>query len=41
MPDARLPRVAFLGLGRMGQPMAARLLAAGHPLAVRFHTATS
>jgi 3-hydroxyisobutyrate dehydrogenase len=29
-----LPRVAVLGLGRMGHPMAARLLAAGVPLTV-------
>jgi 3-hydroxyisobutyrate dehydrogenase len=29
-----LPRVAVLGLGRMGHPMAARLLAAGAPLTV-------
>jgi 2-hydroxy-3-oxopropionate reductase len=26
--------VAFLGLGKMGEPMAARILAAGHPLTV-------
>ncbi|MFF2849380.1 NAD(P)-dependent oxidoreductase [Streptomyces sp. NPDC058001] len=28
------PRVAFLGLGTMGAPMARRVLAAGHPLTV-------
>ena len=28
------PPVAFLGLGRMGQPMAARLVAAGYPVTV-------
>jgi 3-hydroxyisobutyrate dehydrogenase-like beta-hydroxyacid dehydrogenase len=28
------PSIAFLGLGRMGLPMATRLLAAGHPLTV-------
>jgi 3-hydroxyisobutyrate dehydrogenase len=28
------PRVSFLGLGRMGHPMATRLLDAGYPLAV-------
>ncbi|GAC1480148.1 MAG: NAD(P)-dependent oxidoreductase [Gemmatimonadaceae bacterium] len=27
-------RIAFLGLGRMGHPMASRILAAGYPLAV-------
>jgi 3-hydroxyisobutyrate dehydrogenase len=32
--STNLPRVAFLGLGRMGHPMAARLLAAGFPLTV-------
>ena len=31
--------VAFLGLGRMGHPMAARVLAAGHPLAIWNRTA--
>src|SRR4030081_1243226 len=34
MAPTSLPRVALLGLGRMGQPMAARLLAAGFPLTV-------
>jgi 3-hydroxyisobutyrate dehydrogenase len=34
-----LPPVAFLGLGRMGHPMAARLLDAGYPLAVWNRTA--
>ncbi|MBC9719689.1 NAD(P)-dependent oxidoreductase [Streptomyces sp. TRM66268-LWL] len=29
-----MAQIAFLGLGRMGAPMAARLLAAGHPLTV-------
>jgi 3-hydroxyisobutyrate dehydrogenase-like beta-hydroxyacid dehydrogenase len=29
-----LPRIAFVGLGRMGHPMAARLLAAGFPAGV-------
>ena len=33
------PPVAFLGLGRMGHPMAARLLDAGYPLAVWNRTA--
>ena len=32
--SSALPRVAVLGLGRMGHPMAARLLAAGAPLTV-------
>ena len=31
--STKLP-VAFLGLGKMGEPMAARILAAGHPLTV-------
>ena len=30
----RLMRIAFLGLGKMGAGMAARLLAAGHTLSV-------
>jgi 3-hydroxyisobutyrate dehydrogenase len=34
MASTTLPRVALLGLGRMGHPMAARLLAAGVPLTV-------
>jgi 3-hydroxyisobutyrate dehydrogenase-like beta-hydroxyacid dehydrogenase len=34
MTPSSLPRVALLGLGRMGQPMAARLFAAGFPLTV-------
>src|SRR6478609_1148114 len=34
MASTTLPRVALLGLGRMGHPMAARLLAAGIPLTV-------
>jgi len=34
MTSTPLPRVALLGLGRMGDPMAARLLAAGFPLTV-------
>ncbi|MGV9629055.1 NAD(P)-dependent oxidoreductase [Streptomyces sp. NPDC003487] len=29
-----MEKIAFLGLGRMGAPMARRLLAAGHPLTV-------
>lgn len=33
------PRIAFLGLGAMGRPMAANLLKAGHPLAVWNRTA--
>ncbi|WP_030678638.1 NAD(P)-dependent oxidoreductase [Streptomyces sp. NRRL B-1347] len=33
-------RIAFLGLGHMGTPMARRLLAAGHPLTVWNRTAT-
>ena len=32
--NASLPRVGFVGIGRMGAPMAARLHAAGYPLAV-------
>src|SRR5688572_9394261 len=28
--DRRVERIAFIGVGRMGGPMAARLLAAGH-----------
>ncbi|MEU6475401.1 NAD(P)-dependent oxidoreductase [Streptomyces sp. NPDC047017] len=32
-------KIAFLGLGRMGAPMARRLLAAGHPLTVWNRTA--
>lgn len=41
MPDATdtaKPRVAFLGLGHMGTPMATRLLDAGYPLTVYDHT---
>jgi 3-hydroxyisobutyrate dehydrogenase len=34
-----MKRVAFLGLGRMGSGMAARLLAAGHRLTVYNRTA--
>ena len=34
-----MTRVAFLGLGSMGRPMAARLLAAGHDLSVWNRTA--
>ncbi|MFF3959826.1 NAD(P)-dependent oxidoreductase [Streptomyces sp. NPDC001890] len=33
-PDAAPRRIAFLGLGAMGLPMARRLLDAGHPLTV-------
>ena len=29
-----MTRIAFLGLGQMGAPMAARLLAAGHDVTV-------
>jgi len=32
-----LTRVAFFGLGKMGEPMAANLLAAGHTVVVRAH----
>ncbi|MCC7369754.1 MAG: NAD(P)-dependent oxidoreductase [Chloroflexi bacterium] len=38
--SAPLPRVAFLGLGAMGRPMAANLLEAGHPLTVWNRTAS-
>ena len=34
-----MARVAFVGLGRMGQGMAGRLLAAGHELVVWNRTA--
>ena len=34
MPDTNRPQVAFLGLGRMGAPMARHLLTSGHDLAV-------
>lgn len=34
-----MQKIAFLGLGRMGAPMARRLLAAGHPLTVWNRTA--
>ncbi|MET9020774.1 NAD(P)-dependent oxidoreductase [Actinopolymorpha sp. NPDC004070] len=34
MPDTNLPKVAFLGLGRMGAPMARHVLTAGYDLAV-------
>ncbi len=34
MPDTNLPQVAFLGLGRMGAPMARHVLTAGYDLAV-------
>ncbi|MGR6998085.1 NAD(P)-binding domain-containing protein [Yinghuangia aomiensis] len=34
-----MEHIAFLGLGRMGLPMARRLLAAGHPLTVWNRTA--
>ncbi|MCD9872620.1 NAD(P)-dependent oxidoreductase [Streptomyces guryensis] len=36
---AQMDRIAFLGLGHMGAPMARRLLAAGHPLTVWNRTA--
>ena len=32
--SAPLARVGFIGIGKMGAPMAARLHAAGHPLQV-------
>ena len=32
--NASLPKIAFLGIGLMGKPMALRLLAAGYPLVV-------
>lgn len=35
-----MERIAFLGLGSMGTPMARRLLAAGHPLTVWNRTAS-
>ncbi|MFI6942935.1 NAD(P)-dependent oxidoreductase [Streptomyces sp. NPDC050418] len=35
-----MEHIAFLGLGHMGAPMAARLLAAGHPLTVWNRTAS-
>ncbi|GGR74632.1 hypothetical protein GCM10010252_11190 [Streptomyces aureoverticillatus] len=38
-PPQGQQHVAFLGLGHMGAPMAARLLAAGHPLTVWNRTA--
>ena len=34
-----MPRIGFIGLGLMGQPMARRLLEAGHPLTVWNRTA--
>jgi 2-hydroxy-3-oxopropionate reductase len=34
MTDTRLPSIAFLGIGLMGRPMAANLLAAGYPVSV-------
>ena len=39
MTDNTLPPVAFLGTGAMGSRMAARLIAAGFPLAVWNRTA--
>lgn len=39
MPSSR-PSIAVLGLGRMGRPMAARLLAAGYPVTVWNRTAS-
>ena len=40
MPAPSLPSVAFLGLGCLGQPMAANLLRAGVPLTVHNRTRT-
>ncbi|MGV2916665.1 NAD(P)-binding domain-containing protein, partial [Streptomyces alfalfae] len=34
-----MEKIAFLGLGHMGEPMARHLLVAGHPLAVWNRTA--
>ncbi len=34
MTDSHVPSIAFLGIGLMGRPMAANLLAAGYPLTV-------
>lgn len=34
MTDKKLPRIAFLGIGLMGKPMATRILQAGYPLKV-------
>jgi len=39
MPTSPLPRIAVLGLGRMGHPMASRLLAAGAPVTIWNRTA--
>ncbi|MCT0224808.1 NAD(P)-dependent oxidoreductase [Synechococcus sp. CS-1328] len=39
--DSPLPSVAFLGLGQLGTPMAANLLAAGFPLTVHNRTRTA
>ena len=39
MVDHTLPRLAVLGTGLMGRPIAARLLAAGHPVTVWNRTA--
>ena len=36
----RMERIAFIGLGIMGSPMAKRLLAAGYPLTVWNRTAS-
>src|SRR2546430_3877673 len=36
----RMERIAFIGLGIMGSPMAGRLLAAGYPLTVWNRTAS-
>lgn len=33
-PNAPLSKIAFLGIGLMGKPMATRLLLAGYPLVV-------
>jgi 3-hydroxyisobutyrate dehydrogenase-like beta-hydroxyacid dehydrogenase len=39
--DRRVERIAFIGVGRMGGPMAARLLAAGHVVTVFDPSATA
>ncbi len=39
MTTSSLPRVAFVGLGTMGRPMAANLARAGFPLSLATKTA--